>query len=215
MSNVILNGDFSSGFNYWDNGVGGEAFTLDAAQAKGISYSTSTTLRTYQMLQDFILTGAVDTGTITVWCKWLAYYGSISHGSNRFIVALDKPDLSSVTLLDTTKTGISGNGNLLNGVDIKSHLTQTGTYWLSLTLITVSGMSENPDPPPAYSYGVSSGWYDNIAIDIAYPAGTNMKINIGDAFKDVDEIKINIGGTWKTVTKAQVNIGDTWKTVFE
>ena len=177
---MILNGDFSSGFDYWDNGVGGEAYTLDAGQAKGASHSTSTIARTYQMLQDFNLTGAVATGAITVWCKWLAYYGDISHGSNRFIVKLQKPDTNYVTLLDTTKTGISGNGNLLNGVNIKAHLTQSGTYWLYLTLTTQASMSDNPDPPPTYSYGASSGWYDNIAIDIAYPAAYSITAEGGN-----------------------------------
>jgi hypothetical protein len=44
--------------------------------------------------------------------------------------------------------------------------------------------------------------------------GTNIKVNIGDVFKDVSEIKTNIGDAWKAVTKVQVNIGDVWKTVF-
>ncbi|MBA7465158.1 hypothetical protein ES707_00320 [subsurface metagenome] len=57
---------------------------------------------------------------------------------------------------------------------------------------------------------------DHIRITVYYTevALTNMKINIGDTFKDVDEIKINIGDSWKTVTKIQINIGDVWKTVF-
>lgn len=45
-------------------------------------------------------------------------------------------------------------------------------------------------------------------------AGTNTKINIGDAWKDVTEIKINIGDTWKTVTSIKQNIGDVWKDIF-
>jgi len=44
--------------------------------------------------------------------------------------------------------------------------------------------------------------------------GTNMKINIGDSFKDVDALKINIGDSWKAVTSVKQNIGDSWKTVF-
>ena len=56
----------------------------------------------------------------------------------------------------------------------------------------------------------------NIAsVDVTVPpTGTNMQINIGDAWKDVSTIQINIGDTWKAVTKVQINIGDTWKTVF-
>lgn len=44
--------------------------------------------------------------------------------------------------------------------------------------------------------------------------GTNMKINIGDSWRIVEEIKINVGDSWRTVTKIQINIGDTWRTVF-
>ena len=43
---------------------------------------------------------------------------------------------------------------------------------------------------------------------------TNMKINIGDSFKDVDALKINIGDDWKAVTSVKQNIGDSWKDVF-
>ena len=44
--------------------------------------------------------------------------------------------------------------------------------------------------------------------------GTNMKLNIGDTFKDVDALKINIGDAWKSVTSVKQNIGDVWKDVF-
>lgn len=44
--------------------------------------------------------------------------------------------------------------------------------------------------------------------------GTNIQINIGDAWKSVEGMQINIGDTWKEVTGAQVNIGDAWKTIF-
>ena len=43
---------------------------------------------------------------------------------------------------------------------------------------------------------------------------TNIKINIGDIWEDVDNIQIHIGETWKDVTGVKQNIGDTWKTVF-
>lgn len=44
--------------------------------------------------------------------------------------------------------------------------------------------------------------------------GTNMQINISDAWKIVDGMQINIGNAWKTVDGAQINIGDSWKTIF-
>lgn len=59
-------------------------------------------------------------------------------------------------------------------------------------------------------------YVDHIRIKVYYTEpSTNMKINIGDVWKDVDSIKINVGDSWKTVTKIQINIGDSWKTVFE
>jgi len=51
---------------------------------------------------------------------------------------------------------------------------------------------------------------------LAYPftAGTNMKINIGDSFKDIDSMKINIADSWKDVAAVKQNIGNDWKGVF-
>lgn len=43
--------------------------------------------------------------------------------------------------------------------------------------------------------------------------GLNMKINIGDSWKDVVAAKINIGDSWKEVTAIKQNIGDSWKVV--
>jgi len=44
--------------------------------------------------------------------------------------------------------------------------------------------------------------------------GTNMQINIGDAWKAVPSMKINVGDVWKDVAGAQMNVGDAWKTIF-
>jgi len=57
---------------------------------------------------------------------------------------------------------------------------------------------------------------DCIRIKIYYTeaVGTNMKINIGDAWKDGDEIKINVGDVWKNAIEIWQNIGDVWKVIF-
>jgi hypothetical protein len=44
--------------------------------------------------------------------------------------------------------------------------------------------------------------------------GTNMQINIGDSWKELEGLQINIGDVWKPVASAQINIGDAWKTIF-
>lgn len=45
-------------------------------------------------------------------------------------------------------------------------------------------------------------------------AGTNLQINIGDAWKAVPTMQINVGDAWKPVAGAKINIGDVWKTIF-
>lgn len=45
-------------------------------------------------------------------------------------------------------------------------------------------------------------------------AGTNLQLNIGDAWKTVDGVQINIGDAWKAVAGMQINIDDAWKTIF-
>ena len=57
---------------------------------------------------------------------------------------------------------------------------------------------------------------DHMKITVYYTeaTGTNMQINIGDAWKAVPAMKINIGDAWKDVASAKINIGDAWKTIF-
>ena len=52
---------------------------------------------------------------------------------------------------------------------------------------------------------------------LAYPftaVGTNMSINVGDAWKDVESLQINVGDVWKDVISIEQNIGDSWKVVY-
>jgi len=80
---------------------------------------------------------------------------------------------------------------------------------------------------PSYTGGSAgsstdgSSWTMDTSSDVLFEiwgnipsTGTNMKINIGDTFKDVDSMQINIGDVWKDVISVQQNIGDVWKTVF-
>ncbi|MEK0335811.1 MAG: hypothetical protein QQN41_00040 [Nitrosopumilus sp.] len=61
----------------------------------------------------------------------------------------------------------------------------------------------------------ASRLYSILACDLSdISINTNMKINIGDTWKDVDSMQINIGDVWKDVVKVQQNIGDSWKDVF-
>ena len=74
----------------------------------------------------------------------------------------------------------------------------------ALRVVVISGGGDN-DP-----------LVDSCRITISYTekTGTNMQVNIGDAWKTVAGMQINIGDAWKTVAGAKVNIGDVWKTIF-
>lgn len=66
--------------------------------------------------------------------------------------------------------------------------------------------------------GVEIAALYNSGSGLSYPfgegaAGLNLKINIGDTWKEVVSAKINIGDTWKEVSAIKINIGDTWKEV--
>ncbi len=104
-------------------------------------------------------------------------------------------------------------------------------YWLAVQLDNTNTTNTNFGPSggggrdkisPATSlpnpFG-GGGLDDNdgiITIYVVWEAatGTNMQINIADAWKDVTKVEINVGDVWKEATKVEINIGDTWKTIF-
>lgn len=187
--NKILNGDFSSNFDYWSNGAGGGlAFSISVGQPFGISDPISTDPKTYKMCQRFGSFDEIITAEITVWGSWEAYSGD-TDGSNRFKVELEKPDTTMVTLVDTTKTAVSSSGNILDGVDIKTHMATYGNYKLWLTLITKS--AETSTPEEGKTYEVSVGAYDNISINVTVKK-----------YKTVHEV---IGSTGKLGGKASIS----------
>ena len=93
----------------------------------------------------------------------------------------------------------------------------TGTYdskYKSVTNEDTSprGLFVKDDGAKFYIAGTTNDKIFQYTMEAA--VGTNMKINIGDDFKDVDAMKINIGDTWKDVVAVKQNIGDAWKDVF-
>lgn len=181
MSNLIQNGDFSSGSGYWTNPAGdGLAFTLGLGWATGASNPSGALEWTYKMCQQFSSNDEVITAIITVWAAWEAYPDEVD-GYNRFIVELEKPDTTVVTLVDTTKTGAAGfetgSGNILSASDIKTHMTQYGNYKLWLTLKTKSARTVGI--PREYTQ--SQGWYDNISINVTVKKYKTVIDKIGSA----------------------------------
>ena len=79
---------------------------------------------------------------------------------------------------------------------------------------TTTNISYTSFPNPLSTYDHNTDKYSLYVTYTAAAAGTNMKINIADDFKDVAEMQINIGDVWKDITQAKINIGDSWKTIF-
>ena len=100
--------------------------------------------------------------------------------------------------------GVVSTDEAICNVDTQSTI-GTGAYFTSGTTLP----NESPDWRE-----VSWGMYGVYAIESSGTSGTNMKINIGDDWKDIASMQINIGDVWKDVTAVQINIGDAWKDVF-
>lgn len=61
-----------------------------------------------------------------------------------------------------------------------------------------------------------SGFIDHIRITVYYTegaAGTNITINVDDAYKDVATAYVNVDDAWKEVDAVYVNKDDAWKEV--
>lgn len=143
MSQKILNGSFDSGtpphiVDDWDNGVGGGslfAWLEVSHRIRGSSNDDSISELIYKIRQQFTVNDEAIIAKISAWGQWQSVTGDVD-GYNQFIMELKKPDMSMVELLNVTKTGLIGSGQLLDEVDIKSNFDQYGNYELWLTLKT-------------------------------------------------------------------------------
>lgn len=86
----------------------------------------------------------------------------------------------------------------------------TSNYFLGEYRIVSSSGTYVADLTTSGSTGSITGG----AIFLPAETGTNMQINIGDAWKEIAGAQINIGDTWKVIEGMQINIGDDWKTIF-
>lgn len=189
--NKIQNGDFSSDFDQWNNGVSGDlAFILDAEQARADSAGNSITEQSYTMTQEFSINDEVSAAAISAWCKWQSFSasGGGTDGYVRFRIVLHKPDLVEVVLLDTTKTAESGEGYLLDSSDIKANLNIYGNYVLGMTVRVASADG------PLGGYLVSLGWYDNINIDVAVKKYKTVHEKLGSSGALASEAKVSRSG---------------------
>jgi len=97
-----------------------------------------------------------------------------------------------------------------------SHGGTTDKWGLSWTPAKINDADFGVGIAISLDEGFTAGSVDHVRIKVYYtePVGTNIKINIGDSFRDVAEIKINIGDSWRAVAGIWINIGDVWRKVF-
>ena len=144
--------------------------------------------------------------TIQVWRLNGANIELVSESSEETLVANQSNSFS------TSISALSGDylGIWLNNGDANTYLplefSGSTDVWRNLTQPHVTTISTGSK--------WTTGSHMGISVTYTESTGTNTKINIGDAWKDVDAVKINIGDTWKEVVGIQQNIGDAWKTVF-
>ena len=122
--------------------------------------------------------------------------------------------------IDGTNFKFYVNGSLQTDTDTGGDLVVSGTTLLigshNIPGAWIDGLIDEPCFWNRALSSIEISQLYNSGDGLAYPfsAGTNIKINIGDTFKDVSEMKINIGDSWKAVTEVKQNVGDAWKTVF-
>lgn len=139
MAEKILNGNFFSDLSSWYNWD----FVWDTGRARATSYADSATEKIHTLDQTFSVSGAVSQALITAWRRYEAPTGTSVSGYVRSIVELHKPDLTYETLVDETKTGLTGEGNLLSSSNITSKFTQQGDYTLRLQTKVASARDES------------------------------------------------------------------------
>lgn len=179
-----------------------------------ISRATNCSTSYAQMLTSVPISAA---GNISSWCVYGVASGSISlriyrlNGSNYEYVGGSGPKSFS-SGLNTFPTSINvqagdyvgyyQDGGSLSCETPGNENIRYKDYDVDITSTTPTS-DWNTSPQYIVSLGVTLSTFDS-----------NIKINIGDSWKEVDAMKVNIGDSWKDVVSVKQNIGDTWKTVF-
>ena len=133
MPNKLLNSDFSSGTDSWENGPSDYPFYWDPTYKwiRGDSPS-GPDYKVFTIQQPFNVADTVILAKLTAWRRYESVAGNFIDGAVKARVKLQKPDSSWVTLAEETKTAQTGSGNILDQYDILTHFSQIGNYKLML-----------------------------------------------------------------------------------
>ncbi|MBA7641395.1 hypothetical protein ES703_49072 [subsurface metagenome] len=167
-------------------------------------------------------------GDITHWLRATTFGFSIPDGATiDGIVAEFEKRATASGISDSSVQIVMAGSEQGDERAVAGYWPTSDTYIAHGGIADLWGLGWNAAAINASNFGVSIAarfvasdektvYIDHVRITVYYTevALTNMKINIGDVFKDVDEIKINVADVWKPVTGIWINIGDSWKKVF-
>jgi len=132
-------------------------------------------------------------------------YKAIYQGrTNEFAQRITRNELIGST--SHTFTFNSAGLAYLNTVNTKGLWTNYACLGICYGAIVDGGMPNLSIP----SGSEVAAYFPAITLNLTTGASFGQ-LNIGDAWKDIEEVKINIGDTWKDVEEWKINIGDVWK----
>lgn len=202
MSEIILNSDFEDGApNYtiddWNNGVNEYPYQYTTNPDYPTAYGYATALKKYDMNQGFSSNDEVLSASLSVYAKWKSMGGTDEDGYVRYVIEIEKPDTSKVTVLDETKatndlcnvfgTGYPDENYLLQDEDVVAHFDQYGSFKVWLTTWLKGGRC--------------GAWnYDSIT------SITNVSLNM--TVKKYKSVHERIGGSGKLNDVARVKLSE-------
>ena len=118
-----------------------------------------------------------------------------------YVDGVDVTADSSIDPLTTTNNALfigaeGGSGHVFDGIMDEFRLSATNR-----TAAWINAEFENQNDPNAF-------------IVEGTPEATGINLNVGDAWKAVEDVQINRGDVWKTIAEIHINIGDAWKRLF-
>lgn len=137
---------------------------------------------------------------------------SLSSSSSSSLSSSSSSSLSSSSSSSSSSYSSSSSSLSLSSSSSSSSLSSSSSS--SSLSSSSSSFSSSSSSSSLSSSSSSSSQSSSSRSSSSGAVGINMKVNIGDSWKEVTEIKVNIGDTWKNVISIKQNIGNTWKDVF-
>ena len=173
----------------------------------GIDLCTGGTPSTNCSFDIFIIDRAFDDDTGTYW---------LASGCGATVPYAQYWKAAGIWASKCRAYNISGS----SGLSLTLHGSNTGISFSDAlcTLTPNAGWQEHEFAPAEYKWWrwIASGAPGDNSLIVAELElyACKAAINIGDAWKNIEEVQINIGDVWKDITDIDINIGDTWKTIL-